>query len=189
MNNPRWLILTGLLVGSLMIMGSAQVINANRLDQLSLNLPGLSVKDDRLTDCKTNTRIPDSVRHWCEPIVDHADQHQLDPNLVAAVIEVESGGAKDAISPSGAVGLMQVMPRDGLASQFQCINGPCFASRPSMTELYDPVYNIQYGSSYLSGLLNRFDGDTREALNAYGPRDMNYRYADLVLAVYQSYTQ
>ena len=189
MNGPRWLIVLGLLLGSFVIMGSAQVLTSYRLEKSSPMFSEPDIHEGLISECKSNTHIPETVRLWCEPIVEHASQHQLDPILVAAVIEVESGGAADAISQSGAVGLMQVMPRDGLASQFQCINGPCFASRPSMAELVDPIYNIQYGSSYLSGLLTRYGGDSREALNAYGPRDMDYRYADLVLSVYQSYSQ
>ncbi len=189
MNSPRWLILLGLLVGSFVIMGSAQVLKSYRMDETSHISSEPLINESLLNDCRNNSRIPDAVRSWCDPIVNQASQHQLDPILVAALIEVESGGFAAALSSSGAVGLMQVMPRDGLASQFQCINGPCFANRPSMEELYDPVYNIQYGSNYLSGLLNSYGGDPREALNAYGPREMNYRYADLVLSVYQSYNQ
>jgi soluble lytic murein transglycosylase-like protein len=108
---------------------------------------------------------------------------------VAAVIEVESAGNAHAYSNSGAVGLMQIMPRDGLASQFQCINGPCFAGRPSMDELYEPAFNISYGSRYLAGLISRSEGDLRQALMGYGPKDMGYTYADLVLNKYQQYQQ
>jgi hypothetical protein len=189
MNGPRWLVVLGLLMGSFVIMGSAQVLKSYRLDRPSMISSEPSTNEGMVDECKSNTHIPESVRLWCEPIVENATQHQLDPILVAALIEVESGGTADAVSLSGAVGLMQIMPRDGLASQFECINGPCFANRPSMQELYDPVYNIHYGSNYLRGLINRYDGDTREALNAYGPEEMDYRYADLVLSVYQSYNQ
>jgi len=44
--------------------------------------------------------------------------------LIAAVILQESGGDPSAYSSSGAVGLMQVMPRDGIAAEFMCVNGP-----------------------------------------------------------------
>jgi len=82
--------------------------------------------------------------------------------------------------------LMQVMPRDGLAANFMCKNGPCFASRPSMEELFDPEFNIAYGTRMLAGLINR-TGDIREALRAYGPINVGYYYADLVLKIYEAY--
>jgi soluble lytic murein transglycosylase-like protein len=99
---------------------------------------------------------------------------------------MESGGDPQAYSASGAVGLMQVMPRDGLAASFECINGPCFASRPTIDELLDPVFNVEYGTGMLSGLVARL-GSEREALKAYGPMDVGYSYADRVLAIYESY--
>jgi soluble lytic murein transglycosylase-like protein len=84
------------------------------------------------------------------------------------------------------VGLMQVMPRDGLAASFECINGPCFASRPTIEELQDPSFNVEYGVRMLAGLNARLGG-LREALKAYGPMDVGYSYADKVLAIYENY--
>jgi soluble lytic murein transglycosylase-like protein len=99
----------------------------------------------------------------------------------------ESGGAADAYSASGAVGLLQVMPSDGIAAGFMCANGPCFASRPTTQELLDPAFNIDYGVRYLSGLIQRYGGDTREALRSYGPLNMEYRYADIVLTILENH--
>ena len=81
---------------------------------------------------------------------------------------------------------MQVMPRDGIAASFECINGPCFASRPTIEELLDPGFNIQYGTHMLAGLITRL-GSLREALKAYGPMDVGYHYADNVLSIYENY--
>jgi soluble lytic murein transglycosylase-like protein len=92
----------------------------------------------------------------------------------------ESAGRPDAYSKSGAVGLLQVMPRDGLASKFMCKNGPCFSDRPSMEELFDPEYNLAYGAQMLASLVQHY-GNERDALKAYGPKDVGYYYADLVL--------
>lgn len=91
-----------------------------------------------------------------------------------------------AYSRSGAVGLMQVMPRDGLAAKFQCVNGPCFASRPTRAELEDPAFNIEYGTRMLAGLYQRLES-WRDALRSYGPMDVGYSYADKVLAIYERY--
>jgi soluble lytic murein transglycosylase-like protein len=98
----------------------------------------------------------------------------------------ESGGDETAYSVSGAVGLMQVMPRDGIAVAFECINGPCFASRPTIEELLEPAFNVEYGSQMLAGLTARL-GSTREALKAYGPMDVGFSYADTILAIYENY--
>jgi soluble lytic murein transglycosylase-like protein len=106
--------------------------------------------------------------------------------LIAALITQESAGKPDAYSHSGAVGLMQVMSRDGIAAKFQCKNGPCFYDRPSMAELYDPEFNIQWGTQFLASLLARH-GNIRDALKAYGPMDRGYEYADLVLSIYNRY--
>jgi soluble lytic murein transglycosylase-like protein len=133
------------------------------------------------TSCSISASFPEKIQQWCGMIDRYAGENGVDANLIAAVMLQESGGNPDAYSKSGAVGLMQVMPRDGIASKFNCINGPCFAARPSMAELYDPEFNISYGTKMLAGLIRRH-GDVRDALRAYGPMDMGYRYADIVLA-------
>ena len=136
--------------------------------------------------CGVNLSYPEGILQWCEVITRFATQAELSPNLIAAVILQESGGDANAYSASGAVGLMQVMPRDGLAASFECINGPCFASRPTIEELQDPSYNVEYGTRMLAGLIAK-RGSLREALKAYGPMDMDYSYADRVLAIYERY--
>jgi soluble lytic murein transglycosylase-like protein len=110
----------------------------------------------------------------------------VDPLVVAAIIEQESGGNPAAVSRNGAVGLMQVMPGDGNALSFQCIGGPCFSDRPSTNQLLEPEYNILYVIQILSDFQNKF-GDLRETLRAYGPIDMGYAYADHVLELAESY--
>jgi soluble lytic murein transglycosylase-like protein len=129
---------------------------------------------------------PQGVLQWCDVITSLATQAELPPDLIAAVILQESGGDATAFSSSGAVGLMQVMPRDGIAAAFECVNGPCFASRPTIEELKDPSFNIEFGTHMLAGLIGRL-GNLREALKAYGPMDVDYHYADTVLAIYENY--
>lgn len=136
--------------------------------------------------CQVSLSYPLEVLQWCEVITEQAFAAELAPDLIAAVMLEESGGDASAYSSSGAVGLMQVMPRDGLAAAFECINGPCFASRPTIEELLEPRFNVEYGSRMLAGLISRL-GDLREALKAYGPMDVGYRYADTVLAIYENY--
>jgi len=137
-------------------------------------------------DCALSERYPTKIRQWCDLIVENANKRGLPPDLVAALIWQESGGNPGAYSRSGAVGLMQVMPRDGLAASFMCANGPCFHNRPKMDELKDPAFNISYGTKMLAGLVNK-NGSLREALKSYGPMDVGYYYADKVLGIYQQY--
>ena len=136
--------------------------------------------------CELNEQYPASILQWCDLITQHADENGLPPSLIAALIWQESGGNSLAYSASGAVGLMQVMPRDGTAASFMCINGPCFASRPASAELEDPEFNIEYGTRMLAGLFSRHQ-DIREALMRYGPQDVGYSYADKVLGIYERF--
>lgn len=138
------------------------------------------------SECSLSSSYPEAIRRWCTWIENSGQQNSVDPSLVAAVMLQESGGTADAYSHSGAVGLLQVMPRDGIASDFMCLNGPCFASRPTIDELMDPEFNISYGSAMLAGLIQKH-GNLRDALFAYGPMDVGYTYADHVLSIYQNY--
>ncbi len=101
--------------------------------------------------CPIGAAYPASIQQWCSLITRYANENGLEPDLVAAVMLQESGGNPDAYSSSGAVGLMQVMPRDGIAASFQCNGRPCFSNRPSMEELFDPEFNIEYGTRMLAG--------------------------------------
>lgn len=137
-------------------------------------------------ECLVSESFPDSILQWCEQITKFSQKNDLDPDLVAALVLQESGGNPQAYSKSGAVGLMQVMPKDGLAASFQCINGPCFSNRPSINQLEDPKFNLQYGTKMLAGLIKKH-GDIREALKAYGPMNVGYYYADIILNLYKKY--
>ncbi len=133
-----------------------------------------------MTGCSLSQSYPASILQWCGLIERYARENGIDPDLVSAVMLQESSGRPDAYSKSGAVGLLQVMPRDGRAANFICTNGPCFSSRPSMSDLFDPGYNIAYGTQMLGRLIHE-QGSLREALRAYGPMDVGYDYADLVI--------
>lgn len=139
-----------------------------------------------LAPCQVSNLFPDNVFRWCHLISYYAAQHSLNPDLVAAVVWLESNGDELAYSSSGAVGLMQVMPSDGLAASFTCANGPCFSDRPSMSQLQDPEFNLAYGTRMLAGLLNK-SGDMREALRSYGPMNVGYFYSDKVLGLFEKY--
>ena len=77
----------------------------------------------------------------------------VEPNLLRAVIVVESGFNSHAVSKRGAVGLMQLMPAT--------------ASRFGVSNPYDARQNVHAGARYLKFLIDRFGHDVRLALAAY----------------------
>lgn len=139
--------------------------------------------------CAISKRFPAEIQRWCGLISENANETGLPADLLAALIWQESGGDELAYSRSGAVGLMQIMPEDGIAAGFTCKGRPCFQDRPSIGELQDPAFNVRYGSRLLASLVKDNGGDLRAGLRAYGPIDMGYRYADIVLGLYQRYRQ
>ena len=97
----------------------------------------------------------------------HAENYDLDPALLAAVIYRESKFDPKARSSSGAIGLMQLLPdtAEGIALH---TGGQKFV----VTDLYDPEINVRYGSFYLRRLIRKY-GDTRLALAAYNAGQAN----------------
>lgn len=112
---------------------------------------------------KEKTEVPlSSGRIWAmsgnrvrfTPMVEEAaNQNRLDPALLHALITTESGYNPHAVSPKGAVGLMQLMPDT--------------AQRYGVSDRFDPAQNIQAGAHYLSDLLQMFNQDISLALAAY----------------------
>ncbi|HEU5215087.1 MAG TPA: lytic transglycosylase domain-containing protein [Gaiellaceae bacterium] len=97
----------------------------------------------------------------------HAANYDLDPALLAAVIETESKFDPNARSRAGAVGLMQLTPSTakGIA---RYTGGHDFR----LTDLTNPEINVRYGAWYLRHLLNRY-GNERLALAAYNAGEQN----------------
>ncbi len=97
-----------------------------------------------------------------------ADRFDLDPALIAAVINEESGFS-DQISEAGARGLMQITPETG--DQIEKLSG---GETFVYEDLSDPDLNIRYGTFYLRHLLDRFGGNEVAALAAYngGPENV-----------------
>jgi soluble lytic murein transglycosylase-like protein len=201
-----WLVFRGLILGivglvvfSLVITSSLSLPPVARAESLATQTPLPDVSTPESGDqvvsietagysCDVSSKFPPAITQWCDLITQYANNNFVPPDLIAALIWQESGGNSDAYSHSGAVGLMQVMPKDGISASFMCKNGPCFSNRPSSAELFDPDFNIKYGTRMLAGLYNR-SGSWREALKSYGPMDVGYSYADKVLSIYENHRQ
>ena len=91
-------------------------------------------------------------------------------SLADAVLSVESGGDPNAVSPAGAVGLMQIMPMTGreIALELGDKNFPIEGSQAQITEyLKDPEVSKRYGAHYLNKMMNKYGGDVEAALISY----------------------
>ena len=86
-------------------------------------------------------------------ITKYAGKNGLDEDFVKAVINQESGFNPNATSHCGAMGLMQLMPAT--------------AQGLGVVDAYNPEQNIEGGTKYLKGLMDRFGGDKSLALAAY----------------------
>lgn len=114
-------------------------------------------------------RINDTIRQdffqnavpFGDLIHEKAMKYDVDPALVAAVVETESRFKARARSQVGARGLMQLMPR----------TGRWLGAR----NLYDPEQNVEAGTKYLSYLQKRFDGNLNKAIAAYNGGEGNVK--------------
>ena len=101
----------------------------------------------------TRTAVPEYSHMYDSLVQEHASRHSLRPELVRAVIQVESGFNPLARSPKGAMGLMQLMPAT--------------ARQLGVSNAFDPGENIRGGCAYLRQLLDRYNGNEELALAAY----------------------
>jgi soluble lytic murein transglycosylase-like protein len=121
-------------------------------------------------------------------LADTAERHRVDGLLLAAVVQAESGFSPNAVSPRGAVGLMQIRPA----------TGRIYGAR----DLTDPRVNMDAGCRYLRSLLETYSGDMELALAAYNagpaaverydgvpPFKETRAYVEKVLARYERYQQ
>jgi soluble lytic murein transglycosylase-like protein len=117
-----------------------------------------------------------------------AKQYQINPHFAEAIVTAESAFNVSALSPKGAVGLMQVMPATG--------------KRFGINELWDPIQNMTAGLLYLKFLSDRYDGDPylvaagynagEGAVERYGNRIPPYqetqRYVQTVMKQFQFFS-
>lgn len=100
----------------------------------------------------------------------YATEYKLDPNLIYALIKVESKFDPLAKSHKGALGLMQITPQTG-----RYISELLGDKNFNEEKLYDPQVNIKYGCFYVSKLLKDFNNNLDCLLGAYNGGEGNVR--------------
>ena len=115
--------------------------------------------------------IPDLPRKYWEALFPKAYWNDLkrssaanglDPYLVASLIRQESEFNPSAVSRANAVGLMQLLPKTGKA-----VAKEVKLKRYNASQLYTPAVNLQLGTRYFKGMVDRFGGSFEYALAAY----------------------
>ena len=119
---------------------------------------GLGFLADFLITCLEKNSYP---REYAEYVEVYAEAYGVPEGLVYAVIRTESSFDSGAVSPVGAVGLMQLMP-----STFEWLTDDMLFEHLESGMLYDPETNIKYGTYCLSYLYDRY-GDWDLVLAAY----------------------
>ena len=99
--------------------------------------------------------------NYYDLVMKYSSKYRVPPELVFAVINVESNYDKNAVSSAGAIGLMQIMP-----STYEWI-ASIFGDSANVSRLYIPKVNVEYGTYYLRYLYDIFDCSWEKALIAY----------------------
>lgn len=108
------------------------------------------------SDSITAAWIPQTVKRWQAPIDQMAREYRVDPNLIAIIMTMESGGDPKAKSAAGAQGLMQITDITAKDISQKFLRHPV-----SKYNLNDPATNIEFGTAYLANLRDIF-GDWRQ---------------------------
>jgi soluble lytic murein transglycosylase len=109
-------------------------------------------------------------RAYAELVEAAAKKHGIDPNLLFAVMRVESIYNRRIVSYAGAVGLMQIMPTTGRRIALE-LGHPAY----SVSDLLDPATNVEMAAWYLKSLIDRFDGRLPLAIASYNGGPHNVR--------------
>jgi soluble lytic murein transglycosylase-like protein len=123
---------------------------------------------------------------WQQEILQASRESGLPPELLRAMMQVESGGNPRAVSPKGAMGLMQLMPG---TARLMGVDDP-----------YDPEENLQGGAAYMARMMKKYGDDQELALAAYNagpgrvdayggipPFPETQNYVKKVLSLYENF--
>ncbi len=125
-------------------VGAAIVLGGAGIHQLIYNS---QVAIPYLSGGITAKWIPATVKHWSPMIDEMAQRYNLDPNFIAIIMTMESGGDANAVSPDNAQGLMQVTPLTAGDIAKRYLKTPA-----NTYNLMDPQTNIEFGVAYLAEL-------------------------------------
>jgi len=158
---------------------------ADALDPVELRLAAATAKEHNWPDLTIMALARSGDLSWYEwpfPVAyaplaeEYSRRHDLDTSWVLGLMRSESAMAEDAVSPADARGLMQVMPATAqqLAQRYQYP----YSGKDQLMQARD---NIQFGTTFLRELMNRYDNNTALASAAYnaGPGAVNRWLKDL----------
>ncbi len=145
---------------------------------------------------------------YTDLISEYAEQYDLDPYLVQAIMRCESSNDPGAVSDAGAIGLMQIMPDTGTWIAHKLGLDDVYTE----DMLYDPQTSVEFGCWYLRFLSGRFNANRKQMIAAYNaghgsvekwledplysqngelvtiPFEQTARYYDKVMTAYENYT-
>ncbi|TET80987.1 lytic transglycosylase domain-containing protein [candidate division TA06 bacterium] len=145
-----------LVTAGVLLAGLLFPLSSLHADYIRISSDGTMTNVPETSDLKVIVVRPvvKPVNSGYDSLIDEcAARHNLEPSLIKAVIEAESNYDPLAVSPKGAMGLMQLMPE---TAEMLGVDSP-----------FDPEQNIEGGSKYLSELLEVFQGRLDLALAAY----------------------
>jgi soluble lytic murein transglycosylase-like protein len=139
---------------SFIFAGTSMIIAGTWLVFHLLNAQGIQpfqTTSSNITSYHQEASYSSTVTVWHAEILNWAEEYDLDPLLIATVMQIESCGDPHAVSPAGAQGLFQVMP---------------YHFQPD-EDMLDPQTNAMRGLTYLRNALSKSNGDIQLALAGY----------------------
>jgi soluble lytic murein transglycosylase-like protein len=134
----------------------------------------------------SRTNASSLTSSWSEEILQASRESGVPPELLRAMMQMESGGNPRAVSPKGAMGLMQLMPG---TARLMGVQDP-----------YDPQENLRGGAAYMARMMQKYGDDQELALAAYNagpgrvdsyggipPFPETQNYVKKVLSLYEGY--
>ncbi len=124
--------------------------NSSVTAALTANAEILNNASSTVSDKAYTVTCPDELNQYFD---EAASAYGVDAKLLKAIAKQESNFTSNAVSSSGAIGVMQLMPQT--------------AQSLGVTDAYDARQNIMGGAKYISSLISKYDGDVSLALAAY----------------------